>query len=151
MTIKERAVGSVMILDIQGRITVEVAGVLRDKALSLLEQGSRLFVLNLQGVAYIDSAGLGELVSNYRVRQAPRRASQSPPPDAARQGRAHDYEALDRVRRLRSRSGRDSKHRRWRWRLTSPIPMLSDTHFRIPNLKVSISSSVAAGIAMRAS
>lgn len=65
MTIKERAVGSVMILDIQGRITVEVAGVLRDKALSLLEQGSRLFVLNLQGVAYIDSAGLGELVSIY--------------------------------------------------------------------------------------
>ena len=54
------------IVDLTGRITLgESTGILRDELRSLLAQGSKQIVLNMAGVTYVDSAGLGELVSAY--------------------------------------------------------------------------------------
>ncbi|MGE3509297.1 MAG: STAS domain-containing protein [Vicinamibacterales bacterium] len=66
MTVTERASGTVTILDCSGSITLgESADVLKDKVRSLLQQGRKQILINLAGVSYIDSAGLGELVSAY--------------------------------------------------------------------------------------
>ena len=66
MDIQERTIGSVVVLDLSGRIAVgESDGRLRDKVNSLIFQGNHHFLLNLAQVAYIDSNGLGELVSSY--------------------------------------------------------------------------------------
>ena len=66
MQIEERAVGDVMILDLKGKITSgEGDELLKDKINSLVNQGHSKIVLNLAGVPYIDSAGLGEVVRTY--------------------------------------------------------------------------------------
>jgi anti-sigma B factor antagonist len=66
MQIEERAVGDVVILDLKGKITLgEGDELLKDKVNSLVNQGQRKIVLNLGGVPYIDSAGLGEIVRTY--------------------------------------------------------------------------------------
>ena len=66
MQIEERAVGDVVILDLKGKITLgEGDELLKDKVNSLVNQGHRKILLNLGGVPYIDSAGLGEVVRTY--------------------------------------------------------------------------------------
>ena len=66
MQIEERAVGDVMVLDLKGKITLgEGDELLKDKVNSLVNQGRKKIVLNLEGVPYIDSAGLGEIVRTY--------------------------------------------------------------------------------------
>jgi anti-sigma B factor antagonist len=70
MTVSERAVGSVTILDIEGALSAgEGADRLRDKVRSLLQQGQKQFVVNLAGVPYMDSGGLGELVQAFATTQ----------------------------------------------------------------------------------
>jgi anti-sigma B factor antagonist len=64
--IQERTVGSVVVLDLSGRIMVgDNDGGLKDKVNSLIFQGYHHILLNLGDVVYIDSNGLGELVSSY--------------------------------------------------------------------------------------
>src|SRR5947209_13125388 len=66
LTVKNRRGGNVEILDLSGKITLgENAGVLRDELTSLLAQGQKSILLNMGGVSYVDSAGLGELVGAY--------------------------------------------------------------------------------------
>jgi len=66
MQIEQRAVGSVMILDLKGKITLgEGDEALKDKINSLILQGHKKMLLNLADVPYIDSAGLGEIVRTY--------------------------------------------------------------------------------------
>ena len=66
MEIQERSSGDVTILDVKGRMTLgEGDTMLKDKINSLLMQGHRKLVLNLEGVPYMDSAGLGEVVRTY--------------------------------------------------------------------------------------
>jgi anti-sigma B factor antagonist len=66
MHIHERPVGDVMIIDLNGRMTLgEGQELLRDKVNSLIQQGHKNLVLNLAEVPYIDSAGLGEIVRTY--------------------------------------------------------------------------------------
>ena len=66
MQIDERVIGDVMILDLKGKITLgEGDELLKDKVNSLVNQGTKKIVLNLSGVPYIDSAGLGEVVRTY--------------------------------------------------------------------------------------
>ena len=66
MQIEQRTVGSVMILDLKGKITLgEGDEALKDKINSLIHQGQKKLLLNLEGVPYIDSAGLGEIVRTY--------------------------------------------------------------------------------------
>lgn len=66
MQIDERVVGTVTILDLKGKITLgDGDTVLRDKINSLIHQDRKRILLNLAGVPYIDSAGLGEVVRTY--------------------------------------------------------------------------------------
>ena len=63
MTITERQVGSTTVLDLSAKVTLEDAGQLKEKVTSLLGAGHKQIVLNLAAVTYIDSSGLGEMVS----------------------------------------------------------------------------------------
>ena len=62
----ERQVGTVTVLDLAGKLTIDQgAQRLKDKINSLVQQERKEIVLNLGGVSYIDSGGLGEMVSCY--------------------------------------------------------------------------------------
>jgi anti-sigma B factor antagonist len=66
MNISQRLIGNVAVIDLSGRVVLgEGIETLRDKINSLLHQSHRNLVLNLSGVDYLDSAGLGEIVSSY--------------------------------------------------------------------------------------
>ncbi len=66
MDTKIRHVDGVTVLDLSGRITLgEASGKLRSAVQDALGAGSKKILLNLADVNYIDSAGLGELVSAY--------------------------------------------------------------------------------------
>ena len=66
MQIEERTVGEVTVLDLKGKMTLgEGDELLKDKINSLMNQGRSKILLNLEGVPYIDSAGLGEIVRTY--------------------------------------------------------------------------------------
>jgi anti-sigma B factor antagonist len=66
MQISERAVGDVVILDVNGRITLgDGDEILKDKVNSLVSTSKKKIVLNLADVPYVDSAGLGEIVRTY--------------------------------------------------------------------------------------
>ncbi len=66
MQIEERVVGGVTILDLSGKMTLgEGDELLREKIASLVNAGQKQLLLNLEGVPYIDSAGLGEVVRTY--------------------------------------------------------------------------------------
>ena len=62
----ERQIGDVTVLDLVGKLTIDQdAQRLKDKINSLILQQRTAVVLNLGGVSYIDSGGLGELVACY--------------------------------------------------------------------------------------
>jgi anti-sigma B factor antagonist len=66
MKIKTRQVDGVTIMDCSGRITLGEGSVqLRDAVRDLLAKGSKQILLNLGDVTYIDSSGIGELVSAF--------------------------------------------------------------------------------------
>ena len=66
MNIGQRTVGSVEVLDLDGKLILgDGSGLLKDKVHSLVFQGQKQIVLNLAGVSYMDSAGLGELIASY--------------------------------------------------------------------------------------
>ena len=66
MKIEQRTVENVVVLDLQGRITLgDGDELLKDKVNSLTNQGLKNIVLNLAEVPYVDSAGLGEIVRTY--------------------------------------------------------------------------------------
>jgi anti-sigma B factor antagonist len=66
MTITTREVNHVTIVDIHGRITLgEETGLLRETVRNLIAEGKKKIVLNLAHVDYLDSSGVGELVSSF--------------------------------------------------------------------------------------
>ncbi len=66
MEIEQRPSGDVMILDLKGKLTIGSGDeLLRDKINSLIQQGYKKLLLNLADVPYVDSAGLGAIVSSY--------------------------------------------------------------------------------------
>ncbi len=66
-----RDVGDVTVIDMEGRITLgEGSALLRDLVKQNVGKGRKKIVMNLAGVNYIDSTGLGELVSGYRLVKA---------------------------------------------------------------------------------
>lgn len=66
MQIEERKVGDVVVIRLTGDITLNQGDViLKDKVQSLLQQGSKKLLLDLGGVSYVDSAGLGQLVQVF--------------------------------------------------------------------------------------
>ena len=61
-----RQVGDVSVLDANGRITLgEGASAFRDQIRELMAKGNNKILVNLADVSYIDSSGIGELVSAY--------------------------------------------------------------------------------------
>jgi anti-sigma B factor antagonist len=61
-----RQVGDVTVLDLAGRITLgEGSSTLRDSLKELVAKGEKKVLLNLGDVTYIDSSGIGELVSGF--------------------------------------------------------------------------------------
>ncbi len=63
MTIHERTKDGVVILELHGNILLgDGDTLLREQVSRLLAQGNRQVVLNLAGVPYVDSSGLGEIV-----------------------------------------------------------------------------------------
>ena len=66
LNISERQAGDVTILDLSGKITIGEGSVaLRTAIRRMLEEGKKKILLNLAGVGYVDSSGIGELVSSY--------------------------------------------------------------------------------------
>ena len=66
MKASTRQVDGVTVVDFSGRITLgEGSVVLRDTIRDLLSKGSKKILLNLGDVTYIDSSGIGELVSAF--------------------------------------------------------------------------------------
>jgi anti-sigma B factor antagonist len=66
MKANSRQIDGVTIVDLSGRITLgEGSVVLRDTVKDLASKGQKRIVLNLGDVTYIDSSGIGELVSAY--------------------------------------------------------------------------------------
>ena len=66
MTTSIRQVGGVTIVDISGRIVLgEESAALRDLVCDLLSKGHKKILFNLGDVNYIDSSGLGHLVSAF--------------------------------------------------------------------------------------
>jgi anti-sigma B factor antagonist len=66
MDIKERVVDGISLLDLSGKIVLgEGDLVVKDRIKGLLADGQRRILLNLADVSYIDSAGLGSLISSY--------------------------------------------------------------------------------------
>jgi anti-sigma B factor antagonist len=66
LSISERQVGDITVLDMDGKITIGEGSVaLRTAIRHLLEEGKKKILLNLAKVGYIDSSGIGELVSSY--------------------------------------------------------------------------------------
>jgi anti-sigma B factor antagonist len=66
MHIQERPINGLMILDLQGKLTIDDGvELLKDKVHSILHQGFKQLLLNLENVPSMDSAGLGAVVSAY--------------------------------------------------------------------------------------
>jgi len=61
-----RQVGDVTVIDSAGRITLgEGASAFRDAIRELANKGDKKILVNLSEVSYIDSSGIGEMVSSY--------------------------------------------------------------------------------------
>lgn len=61
-----RQVGDVTVIDVAGRITLgEGSSVLRDALRDMVSKNQKKILLNLGDVSYIDSSGIGELVSGF--------------------------------------------------------------------------------------
>ena len=66
MKFTTREVNGVTILDLSGKITLGEGGLtLREEVRNIVAKGSKKILLNLGDVNYIDSSGLGELVSAF--------------------------------------------------------------------------------------
>jgi anti-sigma B factor antagonist len=66
INISERQAGDITILDLEGKVTIGEGSVaLRTAIRRLLGEGKNKLLLNLAKVGYIDSSGIGELVSSF--------------------------------------------------------------------------------------
>lgn len=70
MDIREREVDGVRVLDLKGKVTSgEPEAKLKQRIAELVEDGHTRIVINLGGVPYMDSSGLGELVRCFTAAQ----------------------------------------------------------------------------------
>jgi anti-sigma B factor antagonist len=66
LDVKERQAGDVTILDLNGEVRIGDGSIaLREAIRKLSGEGKNRLLLNLAGVGYIDSSGIGELIANY--------------------------------------------------------------------------------------
>jgi anti-sigma B factor antagonist len=60
-----RQVGHVSVVEVTGKLTSFESGALRDSIAQLLKEGRKQILLNLSGLGYLDSSGIGDLVHTY--------------------------------------------------------------------------------------
>jgi anti-sigma B factor antagonist len=66
LDVNQRQAGDVTILDLSGEVRIGDSSVaLRDSIRKLADTGKTKVLLNLAGVKYIDSTGIGELIASY--------------------------------------------------------------------------------------
>jgi anti-sigma B factor antagonist len=66
MTLQERRVGDVTILDLAGRLVLEDGdALLRTRINALAAEGRLQIIVNLKDVTYVDSCGVGVLIAKY--------------------------------------------------------------------------------------
>ena len=66
LSVRERQAGDVTILDMSGEVRIGAGSIaLRDAIGNLAGEGKKKILLNLAGVSYIDSSGIGELIAKY--------------------------------------------------------------------------------------
>jgi anti-sigma B factor antagonist len=66
LEVNQRQAGDVTILDMSGAVRIGEGSVtLRDAIRGLADEGKKKIILNLAGVNYVDSSGIGELIANY--------------------------------------------------------------------------------------
>jgi anti-sigma B factor antagonist len=66
MTIEERAIGSVVVLDVGGQLVLgDGDELLRECVASHFERGNRHVLLNVSKLSYVDSSGLGVIVASF--------------------------------------------------------------------------------------
>jgi Anti-anti-sigma regulatory factor (antagonist of anti-sigma factor) len=100
-----RQVGDVSVVDVAGRITLgEGSSALRDTLRGLVTGNHKRILLNLGDVSYIDSSGIGELVSGFTTVTNQGGQLKLLKPHQAGEGPAADHQALYGLRRPRRRS-----------------------------------------------
>ena len=66
LKINTRDVGDITVIDLKGKVTIGAGDVeLRDTVADLLDAGKLKLVLNMEKLKYMDSSGVGELVSSF--------------------------------------------------------------------------------------
>ena len=60
-----RQVGQVSVVEVTGKLTSLESGALNNSIAQLLKEGRKQILLNLKGLTYLDSSGIGELVRTY--------------------------------------------------------------------------------------
>ena len=71
MKFTERREDGVVIIDLKGKLTLGAGDVqMRQVIRDVLDRGEKSILLNLGGVGYMDSAGVGELVASFTTAQA---------------------------------------------------------------------------------
>ena len=66
LSINQRQAGDVTVLDLDGEVRIgDSSTALRGAIRNLVTAGNQKILLNLAGVKYIDSSGIGELIANY--------------------------------------------------------------------------------------
>ena len=60
-----RQVGQVSVVEVTGKLTSLESGALRNSIAQLLKEGRKQILLNLSGLVYLDSSGIGDLVHTY--------------------------------------------------------------------------------------
>lgn len=67
MTPEVRTIGDVMVIDLKGRVIHGSGDIeMRETVQRLLDSGQRKFLINLEKVTFMDSAGIGELVACHK-------------------------------------------------------------------------------------
>ena len=65
MNIKERKLNDVTVLDLDGKFVLGEHAQFKQRVAAIIESGGRKLIVNLEKVSFMDSSGLGELISGY--------------------------------------------------------------------------------------
>ena len=69
MNIIERTLNDVTVLDLDGNLALESNKQFRNRVTAIIDAGARKLIVNMARVPYMDSSGLGELISCYTTLQ----------------------------------------------------------------------------------
>jgi anti-sigma B factor antagonist len=69
MNIIERTLNDVIVLDLEGNLALESNAQFRKRVTEIIDAGARKLIVNMARVKYMDSSGLGELISCYTTLQ----------------------------------------------------------------------------------